>query len=148
MSFFDFLGGMGGLGGGLQDLFKFQQNQPTPNGLPWQNPDVQLQPGQLNQGFGAPTPWQNPDGQPNQQDNLRRMIFMQQLMGQNGGQQSQAGQQPQQMMPVNPPMQSPPPQLPGRYNGQMQNNPQMQQMPSFAQPRIARYLGANRSLGY
>lgn len=166
MALLDFLG--------LNDLFKFQpQNAPMGQGaLPWQNPDQQLpasnpmpnmQPGQavpwqnpdspmapnqLNPGYGKPTPWQNPDQQTAgmNQENLRRMIYMKQLMG-NMGQQPQKQQEqpmPQAMsMPMGGGM--PPMPMAGRMNMQAMS-PQMQQRPMFMQPRAGRYLGL-RSLG-
>lgn len=166
MPFLDFLMG----GGGGNNLFNFQP-QNAPQAMPWQNPDAmpkyqpmqgmqgqpmpgqQPAPMQLNPGYGQSMPWKNPDMQQNpmaQQENLRRMMYMQQLMSQPGqGGQQQQGQQPMPQAPQSMPMgggQMQP--LAGRMNAQAMT-PQMQQRPIFMQPRAGRFLGrgAVSSLG-
>lgn len=153
MAFLDFLMG----GGGGNNLFSFQP-QNAPQAMPWQNPDLMPpqmpgQPMQLNPGFGQAMPWKNPDMQQNpmaQQENLRRMLYMKQLMSQpmQGGQQQQE-QQPIPQAPMPMPMgggQMQP--LANRMNMQAMS-PQMQNRPIFMQPRAGRFLGrgAVSSLG-
>jgi hypothetical protein len=156
VSFFDFMTNMGGLFGqspGTQPGM-LQGSLPTQAQMPWANPDQAhpwMNPDQMPQGMAAGSPGMpgqplSPQSSPManpQQDNLRRMIYMQQLMGQNGQQDQKTPMQAPPMMPMG---QGGMPSLANRFSSQMAQNPQGMNRPAFAQPRMGRYLGL-RSLG-